>query len=71
MDAKGIANAAYVLQRAETRLKDLTDKAEANINTAVEEAKKKATEKYNGKLTEATAKVAAAKAALQTLTTEA
>lgn len=71
MDAKGIANAAYVLQRAEANLVKVTAATEAAINTAVEKTRTAATAKQAEKLAATQAKVVAAKEVLQKLTTEA
>lgn len=69
MDAKAIANAAYVLERAEKKLTALAEAAKTSVDAAVEKARKAATEKYDAKLKAATTKVAEAKATLTKLTT--
>lgn len=68
MDAKAVANAAYVLQRAEANLLKLTEKAKENVAAAVKAATDKAEANQSAKLAAATTKVQEAKAKLSELT---
>lgn len=71
MNAKAIANAAYVLDRAEAKMKAVSEKAAEAINEAVEKTRVAATKKQADRVEAAKKKLDEAKAALQTLTQQA